>query len=78
MRSSPGRHCRKQQPELLTSDMHWGYADPADLRRQMRRAADERESLRPLARQAARDMERFALERVTAILEQCLGVPGIS
>lgn len=62
----------KQQPELLTGDMHWAYVDPDDLGRQMRRALDERESLRHLGAQARRDMERFAPERVAAILEERL------
>jgi len=38
----------------------------------MRRAAAERESLRPLATQATRDMERFAPDRIAAILEERL------
>jgi glycosyltransferase involved in cell wall biosynthesis len=62
----------KQQPELLSADMHWAYIDPDDLRRQMRRAFDERESLRELGAQAERDMARFAPEQVTAILEERL------
>ena len=62
----------KQQPELRSAGMHWAYVDPDDLRRQMRRAVDERESLRALGAQAARDMARFAPERVTAMLEEHL------
>lgn len=38
----------------------------------MRRAAGERESLRPLAAQATRDMKRFAPDRIAAILEELL------
>ncbi len=62
----------KQQPELLTGDMHWAYVDLDDLGQQMRRALDEGKSLRQLGAQARRDMERFAPERVTAILEERL------
>jgi hypothetical protein len=56
--------------------MHWAYVDVDDLGRQMRRALDERESLRHLGAQARRDMERFAPERVTAILEERLANPA--
>jgi glycosyltransferase involved in cell wall biosynthesis len=62
----------RQQPELLSAGMHWAYIDHDDLRRQMRRALDERQSLHQLGAQAKRDMERFAPERVTAILEERL------
>jgi glycosyltransferase involved in cell wall biosynthesis len=67
----------KQQPQILTGDLHWAYVDLDDLERQMRRALDERESLRQLGAQARRDMERFTPERVAAILEERLANPAI-
>ncbi|MDQ3280265.1 MAG: glycosyltransferase [Acidobacteriota bacterium] len=60
------------QPELLTREMQWAYADPADLRRQMRRAFEERASLQALAQQAQRDMTAFAPERITETIHAAL------
>lgn len=62
----------KRQPDLLTPDMRWAYVDPEDLRRQLRRAFDERESLGSVRAQAARDMERYAPKNIAARLEERL------
>ena len=58
----------KRQPHILSADMHWGYVDVDDLRRQMKYAFSERDSLQPLARQARTDMERYAPEQIAEIL----------
>ncbi|HET7433677.1 MAG TPA: glycosyltransferase [Thermoanaerobaculia bacterium] len=60
------------QPELLSPEMRWAYADPADLRRQMRRAYEERASLHTLGEQAQRDMAAFAPARIADILMERL------
>lgn len=62
----------KRQPDLLTEEMHWAYVDADDLRRQMRRAFSERESLQPLVQQARKDMERYGPEQITEILRLIL------
>lgn len=56
------------QPDTLTVDMRWGYVDPDDLKRQMRRAFDERASLGGLREQARRDMAAYAPERIAPVL----------
>jgi hypothetical protein len=62
----------KSQPDILTSDMHWAYVDPDDLRRQLQRAFDDRMSLRRLAEQAQMDMKRYAPERISECLAEHL------
>lgn len=62
----------KSQPDILTSDMHWAYVDPDDLRRQLRRAFDDRVSLRRLGEQAQLDMKRYAPERISECLAEHL------
>jgi glycosyltransferase involved in cell wall biosynthesis len=56
------------QPDTLTTDMRWGYVDPGDLERQMRRAHDERASLDGLRERARRDMAAYAPERIAPLL----------
>ena len=60
------------QPDLLSLEMHWAYVDPADLRRKMRRAFEEHESLRGLTEQAQRDMAAFAPDRIAEKLHAVL------
>jgi glycosyltransferase involved in cell wall biosynthesis len=60
------------QSDILSADMKWGYVDADDLKRQMRRAFDERESLAPIREQAQRDMAAYAPERIAGILAACL------
>ena len=62
----------KSQPDILTSGMHWGYVDPDDLRRQLRRAFDDRVSLRRLAEQAQLDMKSYAPERISECIAEHL------
>jgi glycosyltransferase involved in cell wall biosynthesis len=61
-----------RQSDLLSADMHWAYVDVEDLRRQMRRVFEERESLQPLAEQARLDMQRYSPERIDVILSRRL------
>lgn len=56
------------QPDLLTVDMRWGYVDPSDLKRQMRRAFDERASLGAMRERARRDMAAYTPERIASVL----------
>jgi glycosyltransferase involved in cell wall biosynthesis len=62
----------KSQPDTLTADMRWAYVDPDDLRRQLRRAFDERVSLQRLAAQAQLDLKRYAPQRISEILAERL------
>jgi hypothetical protein len=55
------------QPELLTRDMRWAYADPGDLRHQMRRAFGERPSLQRLTEQARHDLGNLCASRSNAV-----------